>query len=433
MNATIISKENNLVKFTFQSSAEALEEGIQYAYNKAKKNISIPGFRKGKAPRKIIEAQYGAGIFYDDAVNFILNKEYESVIKELELDVVSRPEVDIKEIGKETGVTFEIGVYVKPEVTLGEYKGLEVEKQNVEVTADEVEAEIKKVQEQNSRMVTITDRSAQMGDVVTISYLGTVDGVAFEGGQSDAYDLTLGSHTFIDTFEDQIVGHNTGDKFDVNVKFPEDYHTEDLKGKDAVFAVEVKEIKFKELPEANDELAQDVSDFDTLDAYKASIVEKLTKDKEARAKQVMSDSLLDKAVENSTMDVPECMYDNKLEQLLGDFEQNIGRSGLSLDLYCSYMGITKDGLRDQFKDTAKKSVDARLVLEAVAAKENLTLSKEEVDEEVAKLGESWGLKPEKMLEIFRDEDRANLEKDLLVRKAMTFIEENAVEVEPKAE
>ncbi len=429
MNANVLSKENNLVKFTFQASPEALEEGIKYAYEKAKKNISIPGFRKGKAPRKIIEAQYGVGVFYDEAVNFILNKEYEGVIKELNLDVVSRPEIDIKEIGKETGVTFEIGVYVKPEVTLGQYKGLEVEKQNVEVTDEEVEAEIKKVQEQNSRMVTVTDRAAQMGDVVTISYLGTVDGVAFEGGQSDAYDLTLGSHTFIDTFEDQIVGHNVGDKFDVNVKFPEEYHSEELKGKDAVFAVEVKEIKFKELPEANDELAQDVSDFDTLDEYKADLNKKLIADKEAKAKQVMSDSLLDKAVANATMDVPECMYDNKLEQLLGDFEQNIGRSGLTLDLYCTYMGTTRDGLREQFKDTAKKSVDARLVLEAVAATENLALSKEEVDEEIGKLGESWGLTSEKMLEIFRDEDRANLEKDLLVRKAMTFIEENAVEVE----
>lgn len=429
MNANVLSKENNLVKFTFQVSPEALEEGIKYAYEKAKKNISIPGFRKGKAPRKIIEAQYGVGVFYDEAVNFILNKEYEGVIKELNLDVVSRPEIDIKEIGKETGVTFEIGVYVKPEVTLGQYKGLEVEKQNVEVTDEEVEAEIKKVQEQNSRMVTVTDRAAQMGDVVTISYLGTVDGVAFEGGQSDAYDLTLGSHTFIDTFEDQIVGHNVGDKFDVNVKFPEEYHSEELKGKDAVFAVEVKEIKFKELPEANDELAQDVSDFDTLDEYKADLNKKLIADKEAKAKQVMSDSLLDKAVANATMDVPECMYDNKLEQLLGDFEQNIGRSGLTLDLYCTYMGTTRDGLREQFKDTAKKSVDARLVLEAVAATENLALSKEEVDEEIGKLGESWGLTSEKMLEIFRDEDRANLEKDLLVRKAMTFIEENAVEVE----
>lgn len=429
MNANVLSKENNLVKFTFQASPEALEEGIKYAYEKAKKNISIPGFRKGKAPRKIIEAQYGVGVFYDEAVNFILNKEYEGVVKELNLDVVSRPEINIKEIGKETGVTFEIGVYVKPEVTLGQYKGLEVEKQNVEVTDEEVEAEIKKVQEQNSRMVTVTDRAAQMGDVVTISYLGTVDGVAFEGGQSDAYDLTLGSHTFIDTFEDQIVGHNTGDKFDVNVKFPEEYHSEELKGKDAVFAVEVKEIKFKELPEANDELAQDVSDFDTLDEYKADLAKKLTADKETKAKQVMSDSLLDKAVAAATMDVPECMYDNKLEQLLGDFEQNIGRSGLTLDLYCTYMGTTMDGLREQFKDTAKKSVDARLVLEAVAAAESLALSKEEVDEEIGKLGESWGLTSEKMLEIFRDEDRANLEKDLLVRKAMTFIEENAVEVE----
>ena len=433
MNAKVISKEKNTVKFTFQVSAEKFEEGMKYAYEKNKKHISIPGFRKGKAPRKMIEAAYGEAIFYDDALNFVLDTEYPATVKELDLDVVSKPEIDTQSISKEDGVVFEAEVTVKPEVKLGQYKGLEVEKVDTSVPESAVEAELKKVQEQNSRLVTVEDRAAMMGDTATISYKGTIDGVAFEGGESDNFDLVLGSHSFIDTFEDQIVGHNVGDKFDVNVTFPEEYHAEDLKGKAAVFAVELKGLSLKELPELNDEFAQDVSEFETLDEYKASIVAKLTEAAEANAKQVKGDKLLEQAVKGAQMDVPECMYETKMDQMMREFENNISRQGLSVDVYCQYLGTTADALKEQFREPAKNNVDARLVLEQVAVEEGLTTTTEEENAEITKIAESYGIEAEKMIEVCSDEDRKAISKDLLVQKALKLIEDTAVEVEKKAE
>ena len=433
MNAKVISKEKNTVKFTFNVSAEKFEEGMKYAYEKNKKHISIPGFRKGKAPRKMIEAAYGEAIFYDDALNFVLDTEYPATVKELDLDVVSKPEIDTQSISKEDGVVFEAEVTVKPEVKLGQYKGLEVEKVDTSVPESAVEAELKKVQEQNSRLVTIEDRAAMMGDTATISYKGTIDGVAFEGGESDNFDLVLGSHSFIDTFEDQIVGHNVGDKFDVNVTFPEEYHAEDLKGKAAVFAVELKGLSLKELPELNDEFAQDVSEFETLDEYKASIVAKLTEAAEANAKQVKGDKLLEQAVKGAQMDVPECMYETKMDQMMRDFENNISRQGLSVEVYCQYLGTTADALKEQFREPAKNNVDARLVLEQIAVEEGLTTTTEEENAEITKIAESYGIEAEKMIEVCSDEDRKAISKDLLVQKALKLIEDTAVEVEKKAE
>lgn len=433
MNAKVISKEKNTVKFTFNVSAEKFEEGMKYAYEKNKKHISIPGFRKGKAPRKMIEAAYGEAIFYDDALNFVLDTEYPATVKELDLDVVSKPEIDTQSISKEDGVVFEAEVTVKPEVKLGQYKGLEVEKVDTSVSESAVEAELKKVQEQNSRLVTIEDRAAMMGDTATISYKGTIDGVAFEGGESDNFDLVLGSHSFIDTFEDQIVGHNVGDKFDVNVTFPEEYHAEDLKGKAAVFAVELKGLSLKELPELNDEFAQDVSEFETLDEYKASIVAKLTEAAEANAKQVKGDKLLEQAVKGAQMDVPECMYETKMDQMMREFENNISRQGLSVDVYCQYLGTTADALKEQFREPAKNNVDARLVLEQIAVEEGLTTTTEEENAEITKIAESYGIEAEKMIEVCSDEDRKAISKDLLVQKALKLIEDTAVEVEKKAE
>ncbi len=432
MNAAITSKENNVVKFTFEVGADKLEEGMKYAYNKNKGKFAIPGFRKGKAPRKIIEAQYGTGVFLDDAVNFVLNEEYEGAVKELGLDVVSRPTVDIESLDKETGVKFTIDVTVKPEVTLGTYKGLEYEKTSVEVKDDEIEAELKKVQEQNARMSSVSDRAAQMGDIVNISYSGAVDGVPFEGGAAGSYDLTLGSHSFIDTFEDQIVGHAIGDKFDVTVTFPEEYHAKELCGKEAVFAVELKDISVKELPELNDEFAQDVSEFETLEEYKASIVDKMKADKEEKAKGNMNDALIRQAVENATMDVPEIMIENRIDQLVQNFENNITRQGISLDVYCQYMGTTKEELRKTFRDPAEATVKSRLVLEQIARDENLTASREEIDEEIAKLGTAYGIEKEKMLEYIKEDERSNFEKDILADKALQVIVDNAVETEPKA-
>lgn len=432
MNAKVISKENNVVKFTFHVGPEMLEEGMKYAYNKNKNHLSLPGFRKGKAPRKLIESQFGSEIFYEDAVNFILNTEYEVAIKELELDVVSKPEIDAPAIDREKGVDFEVSVTVKPEVKLGQYKGLEVEKVDDTVSEETVEAELKKVREQNARIKNVEDRAAKMDDTVTISYAGTVDGVAFDGGTSESYDLVLGSHSFIDTFEEQIVGHSIGDKFDVNVTFPDEYHAEELKGKAAIFAVELKAISEKELPELNDEFAQDVSEFETMDEYKASIVAKLEEGAKANAKQVQGDKLLDAAVANAQMDVPEVMYENKIDQMMQEFSNNISRQGLSVEVYCQYLGTTPDGIRATFKDSAVKSVQARLVLEQIAKEEGLTVSEEELNEQIGKIGEGYGLAPEKMIEIFRPEDRKMVAEDMVVQNALKLIEEAAVITEAKA-
>lgn len=431
MNAKLVSKENNIVKFTFEVGPEKLEEGMKYSYERNKNRIALPGFRKGKAPRKLIEVEYGPEVFYEDAINFVLSTEYEAVVKELGLDVVSRPDIDAPVIDKNEGIKFEVEVTVKPEVKLGQYKGVEVEKVDTTVKPEDVEAELKRVQEQNSRLIAVEDRAAQNDDIVNISFDGSVDGVPFDGGKSDSYDLTLGSHTFIDTFEDQIVGHNVGDTFDVNVTFPENYGAKDLAGKAAVFKVEVKGINVKELPEINDEFAQDVSEFDTLDEYKASIEGKLKETAEANAKQLKSDRAVDAVIETAEMDIPEVMYDNKIDQMINEFKSNIAAQGISIDMYCQYLGTTVEGLRSTFRDSAEKSVKARLVLEAIAKAEGITATSEEVDEEITKMAAAYGVEKEKALEIFKEDDRKNVEGDILVKKAAQLVEDSAVEVEKK--
>lgn len=427
MNATIVSKENTTVKFTFEVGPEKLEEGLQHSYLKNRSKFNVPGFRKGKAPRKIIEASYGEGVLLDDAINYILYEEYDSAVKELDLDIVSRPEIDIPKLDRAEGVTFEATVTIKPEVTLGQYKGLKAEKIDTTVTDEELDKELKKAQEQNARTISVEGRPAADGDVVSISYVGTIDGTEFSGGKSDGYDLTLGSNTFINGFEEQIVGHNIGDKFDVKVTFPEEYHAPELSGKEAVFAVEVKDISIKELPELNDEFAQDISEFETLNEYKESIVGKLKADKEAKAKQERSDKLLDQAVANTKMEVPPVMYENKVDQLVRDFEDNLGRQGLGLDVYCQYMGMTKEDIRNKFQDSAKKSVDARLMLEQIVKEENLSIEKEEVDKRIEEIGAGYGLKEGQMLEIIKNEDREALTIDMTIHKAIELIEDTAVE------
>ena len=404
---------------------------MKYSYERNKNRIALPGFRKGKAPRKLIEVEYGPEVFYEDAINFVLSTEYEAVVKELGLDVVSRPDIDAPVIDKNEGIKFEVEVTVKPEVKLGQYKGVEVEKVDTTVKPEAVEAELKRVQEQNSRLIAVEDRAAQNDDIVNISFDGSVDGVPFDGGKSDSYDLTLGSHTFIDTFEDQIVGHNVGDKFDVNVTFPENYGAKDLAGKAAVFKVEVKGINVKELPEINDEFAQDVSEFDTLDEYKTSIEGKLKETAEANAKQLKSDRAVDAVIENAEMDIPEVMYDNKIDQMINEFKSNIAAQGISIDMYCQYLGTTVEGLRSTFRDSAEKSVKARLVLEAIAKAEGITATSEEVDEEITKMAAAYGVEKEKALEIFKEDDRKNVEGDILVKKAAQLVEDSAVEVEKK--
>ena len=433
MNAVVLNKEKTDVKFSFEVSAEVLEQGMAFAYNKHKNQISIPGFRKGKVPRKLIEAQYGEGFFYEDAINHIFPDEYMAAVKELGLDVVSAPTLDVDYIESGKGAKFVIDVVIKPEVALGQYKGLEVEKVSAEVTEDEVLAELKKVQNKNARTVEVTDRAAEMGDIAKISYEGSVDGVPFDGGKADNHELELGSHQFIAGFEEQVAGHSVGEKFDINVTFPEQYHAPELAGKAAVFAIELKALSKKELPELNDAFAEDVSEFATLDEYKANILEKLAAEKTERAKQLQGDKLLDAAVANCTMEVPQVMYDNKINSMMREFEENITRQGLTMDIYYQYMGTDEAGMRENFKDTGKKSVDARLMLEAIAKAENLVISEEELKAEICRYGESYGIDEKTALEIFRDEDKEMLKEDMLVHAAMKLIEETAVLTEPKAE
>ena len=427
MNATIVSNEKNVVKFTFQVGPEVLEEGCKVAYNKNKNKFAIPGFRKGKVPRKVIESQYGAEIFYDDALNYIISKEYDGVVKELGLDVVARPEVEVPVANKVDGAKFQVTVTIKPEVKLAQYKGLEVEKTDAKVEDEEVEAELKKVQEQNARIISVTDRAAKLGDIVNISYEGKIDGVAFVGGTSPSHDLTLGSHTFIDTFEDQIVGHSIGETFDVNVTFPAEYHDNEVAGKPAVFTVGIKEISEKELPELNDEFAQDVSDFDTMAEYKADILAKLTEVKERQAKDAKTDKLIEMIVKSAEMDIPEVMYEQRVDQLVNEFASNLSRQGVTMDMYLKYMGTTVDEFKKNFKDQAEKSVQARLVLEQIVKDENIEATKEEIDEKIIEIGKNYGLEGEKMLDLVGELEREGIAEDIRIHKALVIIEESAVE------
>jgi len=426
MNATLMNKEKTAVTFSFEVSAEVLETGLAFAYNKHKNEIALPGFRKGKVPRKIVEKQFGEGFFYEDAINHIFPENYMAAVKELGLDVVSAPTLDIEYIEGGKGAKFICDVTVKPEVELGQYKGLEVEKVSAEVTDTDVMLELEKVQRQNARKVEVTDRAAQLGDIANIDYLGTVDGVAFDGGKAEGHELELGSHSFIEGFEDAIVGHNIGEEFDINVTFPEAYHAPELAGKPAVFAIKLNALTAKELPELNDAFAEDVSEFSTLDEYKADILAKLATEKTEKAKQLQGDKLLDAAVANCKMEVPQVMYDNKIDGMMKEFEENIVRQGLSMDIYYQYMGTDEATIRETFKDTSMKSVDARLMLEAIAKAENIVISDEELDAEVVKYGESYGIDGKTMLDMIQEDDKEALRQDLLVRAAMKLIEDTAI-------
>ena len=426
MNATVLNKEKTAVTLSFEVSAEVLETGLAFAYNKHKNEITLPGFRKGKVPRKIVEKQFGESFFYEDAINHIFPENYMAAVKELGLEVVSAPTLDIEYIEGGKGAKFICDVTVKPEVELGQYKGLEVEKVSAEVTDTDVLLELEKVQRQNARKVEVTDRAAQLGDVTNIDYLGSVDGVPFDGGKAEGFDLELGSHSFIEGFEDAIVGHNVGEAFDINVTFPEAYHAPELAGKPAVFAIKLNSITAKELPELNDAFAEDVSEFSTLDEYKADILAKLAAEKTERAKQLQGDKLLDAAVANCKMEVPQVMYDNKIDGMMREFEENIARQGLSMDIYYQYMGTNEETMRETFKDTSMKSVDARLMLEAIAKAENLLISDEELNAEVVKYGESYGIDGQVMLDMIQEDDKEALRQDLLVRAAMKLIEDTAI-------
>ena len=421
MSVQVEKLEKNMAKLTVEVSAEDFKAAIKKAFNKNKNRFAIPGFRKGKAPQAMIEKMYGEGVFYEDAADEAINASYAEAMKESGLDIVSRPEVTIEKIGKDEPFVYSALVAVKPEVTLGQYKGVEVEKADASVSAEDVEAELKKVQEQNARLLTVEDRGVEDGDQTVIDFEGFVDGKGFEGGKAEDYPLTIGSHSFIDTFEEQLIGKKIGEECEVNVTFPTEYHAADLAGKPATFKVTVKEIKVKELPELNDEFASEVSEFDTLDEYKKDVEKKLAEKKEIEANSKNEDAVVAKVVENATMEIPDKMIDAQAENMVQDMARRMQSQGLSLDMYLKYTGMTVEQMKEQARPDAEKRIRTRLVLEAVAKAENIQISDEKVDEEVAKMAEAYKMEVEKLKSYMSESDIKQMKEDLAVQQAVDLL------------
>ena len=428
MSLQVEKMEKNMAKLTIEVAAEDLEKAMQNAYQKAKGRISIPGFRKGKAPRKMIEQMYGKGVFLEDAVNALIPEHYSKALAECELEIVSQPTIDITQAEPGKALIFTAQVATKPEVTLGDYKGVEVPKTEITVTDEDVDAEIKKEQEKNSRTINVEDRGAQLQDVVTIDFEGSVDGVPFDGGQATEYPLTLGSNTFIPGFEDQLVGAKVGDDVDVKVTFPEEYQAKELAGKEAIFKCAVKKIEAKELPELDDDFAKDVSEFDTLAEYKEHVKTNLVDRKENEAKRAKEDAAVDKAIENAQMDIPEAMLQTQCRQMLDDFSRRMQSQGLSMDQYFQFTGMTAEKMMEDMKPQALKRIQTRLVLEKVAEVENIQPTEEEVNEEISKMAEAYKMEADKLKELLGERELEQMKKDMAVQKAVTVIADAAKEV-----
>ena len=420
-------EEKNMVKLVIEATAEEFEAGLNTAYNKSKSKINVPGFRKGKAPRKIIEQLYGQKVFFEDAANAIIPDAYAKACIESELDIVSQPKISVTQLEKGKPFVFEAEVAVRPEVELGNYKGVEVSKVDTEATDADVEEEIKKVAEQNSRTITVEDRAVKDGDMTVIDFEGFIDGEAFEGGKGENYPLTIGSHSFIDNFEDQIIGMNIGDEKEINVTFPEDYHAEELKGKPATFKVSVKEIKEKQLPDIDDDFAQDVSDFDTLDEYKADLKKKIAERKEAEAKKQKETEAIEKIVADSKMDIPQAMIDTQVTRMAEDFAQRLQQQGLSLEMYFKYTGLTAEKILDDMKPEAVKRIQNSLVLEAVAKAENIQVSDDEFNAELSKMAEMYKMEVDKIKEFMGESEEKQMRDDIAIQKAVDLIVSSAVE------
>lgn len=415
-------KEGGVAEIKFVIAADTFNAEVTKVFKKQAASISVPGFRKGKAPRHIIEKMYGKGVFYEDAINALLPTEYDAALAESGIDAVSAPEIDIEAID-ENGVTVIATVKVKPDVKVGEYKGIEVKRTVEAVSAEEVEEELKRVQQRNSRELEITDRAAEDGDTVIIDYSGSVDGVKFDGGTAEKQTLVLGSNSFIPGFESQVVGHNIGESFDINVKFPEEYHAPELAGKDAVFAIVLHEIKKTELPELDDEFARDVSEFDTLDEYKADIEAKIKESKEKKADSEVEAQLIDALIERLEAEIPEEMFAQETENFVRDYDSRLRMNGLDLKTYFQYTGMTLDSLREQLAPQAQRQVKTRLALEKIAELENIEVSDEEVAAEYENLAKAYNLEVEKVKEFVAEKD---IRKDLAVNRAVAVVKENAV-------
>ena len=427
MSLQVEKLEKNMAKLTIEVPASDLEKALQSACKKQKNKISLPGFRKGKVPRQMIEKMYGAEIFFDDAANEIIPKAYADAYDECELEIVSRPEINIVQIEKGKPFIFTAEVATKPEVTLGEYKGLEVDKVSTRVTQKEVEAKIEEEAEKNARTVTVEDRAVQDGDEVILDFEGFVDGEAFEGGKGENYPLTIGSGSFIPGFEEQLVGAEAEKEVEVKVTFPEDYHAEELKGKEAVFKCTVHEIKAKELPEIDDEFAAEVSEFDTLDEYKADVKAKIKEQKATDGKRKQEDQAVEQAIKNASYEIPDAMVDTQISQMANDFAQRIQSQGLTMEQYYQFTGMTEEKMNEEFKPQAVKRIETRLVLEAIAKAENIEISDEKLDEEIAKMAEAYKMEADKLKEFMGDAEKKQMKEDMAVQEAVTFLVENAVE------
>ena len=425
MSVQVERLEHNMAKLTIEVEAKEFDAAMKRAYNKQKSSFNLPGFRKGKVPMNMIEKTYGAGVFYEDAANDVMQTAYPAAVDECELDIVSRPEVDIVQIGKGQNLIFTATVAVKPEVTLGEYKGLAVDKVDTEVTEEEIQEELKKAQEKNSREVEITDRPVKEGDIIRLNYAGTIDGVPFDGGTAENQNLTIGSHSFIDTFEDQLVGLNIGDTKDVEVTFPEEYHAQDLAGKPATFHVEILGIKEKQLDELDDDFAADYTDFDTLDEYKEDIRLSLKAGKEENAKNTIQNALIEQAVENAQMDIPEAMIESEIDQMVEEFKQRVSYQGLSFDQYLQFTGGNLDALKDSMRPQAESRVKGSLVLEAIVAAEGITASDEDLQGEFDRMASMYQMEADQIASFMGDAEKENMKRNIAVQKAVDFLYENA--------
>lgn len=434
MSLQVEKLEKNMAKLVIEVPTEELEKAIQKAYQKSKNKISVPGFRKGKVPRQIIEKMYGRDIFYEDAANDLIPGAYEEALDECEESVVSSPKIEVVQIEAGKPFIFSAEVALKPEVKLGKYKGVKVDKQVISVTQEEIDAEVEKERENNGRTVEVEGRAIENGDIATIDFEGFVDGVAFEGGKGENYPLTIGSGSFIPGFEEQLIGKNRDEEVEVNVTFPEDYHAEELKGKEALFKVAIKEVKMKELPDLDDEFASEVSEFDTLAEYKEDIKKKLTEKKEKEAKNAKEEAVIDAIIADAAMEIPDAMLETQQRQIVDEFAQRLQMQGLSLEQYFQFTGLDGQKMLEQTKPQAEKRIKSRLVLEAVAAAEGIVASEEDYENEIARMAEVYNMEADKVKETLGDNEKARkqLMDDLAVTKAVEFVVSQAKETKPRA-
>lgn len=428
MSLQVEKLENGMAKLTIEVPAEEFTKAIEVAYNKNKKKISVPGFRAGKVPRAMIEKMYGKGIFVEDAANEIIPDAYEKAYKECEEEITSTPKIEVVQAEEGKPFIFTAEVALKPEVTLGTYKGVEVEKPVVEVTEEDINAEIEKERKNCARTITVEDRPVKDGDIVNINFEGFVDGEAFEGGKGEDFPLTIGSHSFIDNFEEQLIGKNVDDEVEVNVTFPENYHEESLKGKPALFKVKINKIQENELPELDDEFASEVSSYDTFEEYKKSVEDHLKEQKENEAKTRKEDAVIEAIIKDAKMDIPDAMMETEQRSIINDFSQRLQMQGMNIEQYYMYTGLNEEKMMEQVKEQADRRIKTRLVCEAIVNAEKIEVSEEELDAELKKLADQYGLEVDKVKNEFMDEERINeFKKDIAIQKAITFVTENAKE------